>query len=224
MYAQDYTVNTSGAKQPKYSHYVGVQINPLFKQILSLGNTDDVDNPFLLKYAFRENRSKREITAGLGYSLSNSTDQDGFESTNSDLSLRVGVAKKYDIGRGFEVGIGVDAIVNARSINTVNVQSNSFGQFVDSTITKSNSTLLSMGVGPQITFSYNITPNIQLGTEMTYYYQYSTDKLNVESKNYRSDSFGGGTVILTTSSVNEEDKGNMVNLNIPVALFLIIRF
>lgn len=225
LMAQDnaYSKSNPPKLSSKYSHYVGVQVNPLFKQILSFGNTQEVDNPFLLKYSIRENSSQREITAGVGFTLDNSIDQDGFEATTSDLSLRGGVAKRYNLGNRFEVGIGADLIFNYQRIGTFNIQAFNFGGgSIDSTITQTTSKVFGYGIGPQINLSYNLTDNIMIGTEMTYYYMYTFDYLNVETERHTGNGTGGLQV--TTDSVNTEEKSSVLNLNIPVALFLIVRF
>ncbi len=206
----------------KYSHHLGIQINPLLKQIINISNSPAIDNPFLLKYAFRFNKTQTELTAGLGFDFSESDAESGLQSTSSDLSLRLGYSKRYMLGKRFEVGLGGDLIFNSRNIRTVNIQSVNFGQgALDSTVTTSRSTALGFGLGPQLNISYYITDHVRIGTEATYYFIRSEEKLNVEIVNYTINPQQND---VTTTTENDSSNSNDLSLTIPVALYLIIIF
>lgn len=201
----------------RISHYLGIQVNPLFKQIINFGNSPAVDNPFLLKYGLRFNESQQEILFGVGYEYQQSSDRDGLKSDFSDLSMRIGYSKKYRVGKRFEVGLGGDFVVNAMNRQTINV-------FVagDSTITTTKTMEIGYGLGPQLTLGYYITNRIRIGTEATYYLMSGTTSNNVQVKNYRQDF--NGQIIETIITDDQETSSMNFNLQLPVALFLTIVF
>lgn len=212
----------TSAQSKKYNHYLGVQANPLFNQILNLGNNQIVDNPYLLRYALRDNSWNKQASIGLGYSVNTTKDENGFETITNDLSSRVGVAHVIDLNHGMEIALGLDLIFNNRNVQTFNIQSFNFGNNIDSTITTSTTTGLGYGAGPRLNFSYSITPNFSIGTEATYYFLFLSEKTNVEMKNYRTNGFG--QVVTSTSSTNSENTGREFNLAVPIALFMTFRF
>ncbi len=206
----------------RITHYIGLQANQLLKQVINFGNSPAVNNPFLLKYSLRFNETQTQINAGFGYSYSQQTEKGGLKSDLSNLDFRLGYGKSYPIGKKFELGIGIDGVLKAQNIQTVNVQSFNFGSGIDSTITTSKSVAMGYGLGPQVTLTYAITDRILIGTEASYYFIRSSQKLEVQSKNYSS-SFGGPEV-LTVTIDKDESKAMDLNLQLPVALFLIITF
>ncbi len=210
------------ATPDRITHYTGLQVNQLLKQIVNFGNSPSVNNPFLLKYSLRFNETQTQINAGFGYNYSQQTEKGGLKSDLSNLDFRLGYGKAYPIGKKFELGIGIDGVLKAQNIQTVNVQSFNFGSGIDSTITTSKSVAMGYGLGPQVTLTYAITDRILIGTEASYYFIRSTQKLEVQSKNYSS-TFGGPE-ILTVDTQKDENKGMDLNLQLPVALFLIITF
>lgn len=206
----------------KITHYTGLQVNQLLKQIVNFGNSPAVNNPYLLKYSLRFNETQTQINVGFGYNYSQQKEKNGLKSDLSNLDFRLGYGKAYSIGKKFEFGIGIDGVLKAQNIQTVNVQSFNFGSGSDSTITTSKSVAMGYGLGPQVTLTYAITDRILIGTEASYYFIRSKQTLEVQEKNYSS-SFGGPE-ILTVNTQKDETKGMDLNLQLPVALFLIITF
>ncbi len=210
------------ATPDKITHYTGLQVNQLLKQIVNFGNSPSVNNPYLLKYSLRFNQTQTQINVGFGYNYSQQKEKNGLKSDLSNLDFRLGYGKAYSIGKKFEFGIGIDGVLKAQNIQTVNVQSFNFGSGLDSTITTSKSVAMGYGLGPQVTLTYAITDRILIGTEASYYFIRSKQTLEVQEKNYSS-SFGGPE-ILTVTTQKDETKGMDLNLQLPVALFLIITF
>lgn len=209
-------------QQAPYSHYLGVQANPLFNEILSLGSNQVVNNPYLLRYALRDNSINKELSLGLGYSIATTKDENGFETVTNDLNVRAGLAHVIAIGHGLEISIGLDLLYANQDIQTFNIQSFNFNSSIDSTITKSRSTENAFGLGPRLNLSYAITENFIVGTETNYYFNYIIEKTNVESKHYQSGSFG--ELNLSTNASNFENKKRELFLSLPVALYLTVRF
>ncbi len=216
------SIGQTTSKPDRITHYTGLQVNQLLKQIVNFGNSPAVNNPFLVKYSLRFNQTNTQINVGLGYDYTQETEKNGLKSDNSDLNFRLGYGKAYSLGKKFEFGLGIDGVVRAQNIQTVNVQSFNFGSGFDSTITTSKSVELGYGLGPQVTLTYAITDRILIGTEASYYFIRSARTLEVQSKNYTS-SFGSPEV-LTVNTENDETKGMDFNLQLPVALFLIVTF
>ncbi|MGB0176874.1 MAG: hypothetical protein ACPF9D_06895 [Owenweeksia sp.] len=204
----------------RISHHIGFQVNPLLKQIINLGNSPEIDNPFMVKYALRFNRSRTELLMGFGYHYNQTSTKNDLKSDLSDLSFRIGYAKKYLIGSRFEAGVGLDLVLNARNNQTINVQAFNSG-ILDSTITTSKSISSSYGGGPQFTFAYYITNRVKIGTEATFYFLTGVEKLSVKRENFRED-FSTGIIVKTSDYEESEDKISDLDLQLPVALFLTI--
>ncbi len=207
----------------EFSHYLGVQVNPLLRQVISLGNAPSVNNPFLLKYGLHFNESGSEILVGVGYEGSEIIDENDLKSETSNLNARLGFSKKIKLGARMELGLGGDVLYQSEKIRTFNIQSFGFGSGLDSTITTSTTTRSGWGVGPQINFSVYLAPQLLIGTEATYYFRETKNKQNISIKNFRQPSpFDPLTV--TTDALNEESEARSLNLALPVAIFLIFKF
>lgn len=202
------------------SHHVGLQVNALLKQVVNFGNSPAINNPFLIKYSLRFNESKKELMFGLGYAYAQESMKGGLKSDNSDLNFRIGYGKKYALGKKVELGLGLDLVLNAQNIQTVNVQAFNFGTGFDSTITTTKSINIGYGLGPQATLAYYITDRIMIGTEATFYFIRSQDNLETRTENH---SKSGGSPVIVTADIQSEENSRMdFNLQVPVALFLII--
>lgn len=206
----------------KITHYAGLQANQLLKQIISFGSSPSINNPYLVKYSLRFNASQTQINAGFGYTYNQLTEKNGLKSDRSDLDFRLGYGKVYAVGRRLELGIGIDGVLKAQNTQTVNVQSFNFGSGIDSTVTTTKSVVMGYGLGPQVTLSYAITDRVIIGTEASYYFIRSKQSSEQQAKNYSSNF--GGPEILTVTTEKDENKSMDFNLQLPVALFLIVTF
>lgn len=215
------TLNAKAQDPAKYSHIIGIQANPLLHQILSFGNPEPVSNPYLLRYSFRENEKMREYSFGIGYSLNTEKDQDGLESINNTIDMRLGWYKVIDLGKNLEVSLGGDLIYGTQNIRTFNIQAFNFG-ILDSTITKSTSVNNNFGLGPRIKISYSFSKNLSIGTEANYYFRFLKNKTNVLTENFQGDGFGNITT--TTNTSNAESSAKEFQIDLPIALFLVFRF
>ncbi|PCH92306.1 MAG: hypothetical protein COB85_08335, partial [Bacteroidetes bacterium] len=141
-----------------------------------------------------------------------------------DAMLKAGFGFVKKLGEKFILGYGMDEVFRSQNIKTINVVvfNDIFGSGYDSTITTTNSTELGFGGGLSASLAFNLSKNILIGTEASYYFIYSTTKLNVDSKRYDFDGFN--PVVLTTTTLNEKTKGGALSLTLPVAIYLILRF
>ncbi|MBD79640.1 MAG: hypothetical protein CL840_12040 [Crocinitomicaceae bacterium] len=220
--SMSYGQDTSSTNNKKISHYLGVQANELIKQLFSFGNPIETGNPYLIKYALRFNESNMEIMAGLGYRSSSSNQNGGnFKTSNSEYFFRLGVAKKFNIGRRWEAGVGIDGITGQSNDQSENINFTSGTNFTDSSYSSTKNVVRNFGVGPQFTMAYYISPRIKLGTELTTYFTYSEDKF--ENKTERTSVRNG---IRTTTSSEESGTtfSNNLDLNVPLSIFLIVKF
>ncbi len=209
----------------KYSHHLGLQANPLLRQIINFGNAPAIENPYLLKYALRKNANRTELLFGLGFSYNSDEVEDGITSDFLNLDFRVGYAKKVLLGKRFEAGFGLDLVVNNNNSKTVNIQafSGGGGGFVDSTITTTKNFGLQYGLGPQLTLDYYITNSIKIGTEATFYFLTGASTFTLDRQRFRSN-FQGGGLEETNSADRESLKFMDFRFQIPVALFLTVIF
>lgn len=210
-------------KVKKWDHYVGIQANILLKQIISLDNTAEVNNPFFLKHSFSHKNMKGMFNTALGYAYSRDEDKDGFVSNLSDLSVKTGFGFGKALGEKFQLGYGLDVVFGSKSIQTITVVAFDFiGGATDSTITTTRSYDLSYGGGLSASFTFNISKNVLVGTEASYYFIFTDSKLNVETERYEDDGFN--PITLTTSTLNEQTKSGTLSLTLPVSIFLIFHF
>lgn len=203
-----------------YSHHLGLQVNPLLKQLVNFGNSPVVDNPFLIKYGIRNNAKQTELMFGFGFRFTEESMESGLKSDFTRLNFRVGYALKKQLGKGFEIGAGLDGVLNLQNNQTVNIQS--FGGGIDSTITITNGRNYSFGGGPQLTLSYYITPNVKFGTESTLYFLVGQDNLKATIDNYRTDF--NGNVVFSSQTEETEERTKQFEIQLPVALFLSVVF
>jgi len=206
----------------KISHFIGFQANELIRQLFSFGNTIETGNPFLLKYSLRFNKSNIEITSGLGYRTGSTNENSGtFITSQSDLFFRLGAAKKYDIGKRFEAGIGIDGLLVNNNNSSENTIINTNINFTDSSYSSTSNKIKTFGAGPQFTFAFYITPRVKLGTELTAYFTYSEN--NFDNLVERKQSFNGNVNIDKI-----EDSGTSFStefdITMPISLFLSVKF
>src|SRR4051812_9818028 len=98
-----------------YSHYLGVQINELIRQVFNFNNTTSTNtNPYLLTYNIN-NRKGWGLRLGLGYNYQSFTDDDGITRKTTDLNdlrSRLGIEKLFRLSDKWTAGAGMDAVLN----------------------------------------------------------------------------------------------------------------
>ncbi len=220
------TAQTEEPLAKKYNHYIGVQANQLLKQLVNLNNSNSViDDPYLLTYAIHMVKNGWGLQTGLGYDYQDIKDKTPIsrETKINNLFYRIGVAKKFRIGKRFEGGYGLDLAGDYQINKTFASSVTVIGITIDSSSSNSTSKVNSFGFGPQVNLSYYFSERIMLGTEATYYFIDSKQKQNVlVTDNLFNQSTGINTV--ATSNSNIESSTAKFSLSIPVALFLIVRF
>jgi hypothetical protein len=186
--------------------YFSLQANQLLRQLFSLSNTStNTGNPFSLTYAFNNKQTGNGMAFGLGYFTSHVEDTDqgnDRETDNSNINFRIGYDKKGSIGKRWTAGWGFDLLLSRSKNFTTTDQ----GGFISEIEDKSNG----WGFGPRGSLLFQVNGKIHLGTETSWYFQ---------SEKIKSDiSFGGG------GSQKSEQKSSVFALQVPVAIFLTIKF
>ncbi|MBS1680364.1 MAG: hypothetical protein JST48_01500 [Bacteroidetes bacterium] len=211
------------------NHYVGIQVNQLFKQIFNLSNsTTVVSNPYLINYAVNSTKSGWGLNLGIGYTVDNFNQTDANANTTTDtqinnFSFRIGVERKVSIAKKWMLSYGFD-LLSDKSNNTTNTKS----EFqLNTNETDTNTITKDSGFGPRFTLNYYITPKILLGTELTYYYK----AINIGQNNTNTftnvtidPNTGQRIVTSNTSTTDTNQKLKQFHFSAPAILFLILKF
>jgi hypothetical protein len=212
---------------PLFDQYIGIQANQLIQQIINLNNSAaTLNNPYLLTYSLNLAKSGWGIQAAVGYTYQDITDKNqpvNRESKINDLSYRIGIGKKVMIGKRLQAGFGFDFEGAYMLDKTYNISVTNFGTGIDSTVTTTNSKTTSIGIGPEVSLEVYITKRLLIGTEASYYFTWSKQKQNVQDLDTSPDPNTGITSTVLTTSNTETDTSDF-SINLPVAIFLIVKF
>lgn len=210
-------------KEKKLSHTVGVQMNELIRQVFNFNNSNTntaLNNPFLLYYSVNSVKTGWGIRAGIGYNYQTISDDDGItarEGSMNDLNARLGFEKAFNLSGKFTAGVGVDGVFGT-SFNTTRTEVVGF----DTTTTDVTSNITTYGGGAMAWLRYNVSKNVQIGTETSFYYQEGEQKQNINIISRRQVGFGN-----TVIQVNESTLKNKVTegvFRVPVAFYLLVNF
>lgn len=210
-YSQDVTqvpVDTEVVETKILRHYIGVQANQLLRQLLNFGGTATVaGNPYLMTYAFNSTKTGVGLNFGLGYSYSSSSNGDPITprtTTDNSLSLRLGIEKKFTIGKRWFSSYGLDFLLDESQNKTETTfnQGNGFPGNKTTTEFTNNGT----GLGPRFTLNFLISDKIILGTEASYYYRSFTSSQKV------------------TNQPDQTNKPKSFTFAVPAVLYVILKF
>jgi hypothetical protein len=211
---------TTGPREKKFDHSVGVQMNGLIKQVFNFGNANNaVNNPYLLNYTLNLRKSGWGVRVGGGYNNQSFATNDGIteaESNLNNMQVRLGFEKRFQLSQKWSAGVGLDAILSNEK-NTTNTITRGF----DTSTVKSTSELKTKGGGAMAWLRYSITDKIQIGTEASFYQRYGTQEIKVAITE-RSNTFPGGNIITTITKKEHNLTDGVISL--PVAIFLIVKF
>src|SRR5690606_484494 len=111
---------------------------------------------------------------------------------------------------------GVDGLYG-----TDDVKSNTSSRGFDTSKVDLKTAVVYNGFGAVAWLRYNLTDNISIGTEASFYQKMRTQKQNL-SVETRNNAIMGRPITYTTSK--EEHKLNEGVINLPIAFFLVVRF
>ncbi len=210
-YSQDVTqvpVATEVVETKIMRHYIGVQANQLLRQLLNFGGTsNNVGNPYLLTYAINSTKSGVGLNFGLGYTYNSSSNGDPITprtTTDNSLSLRLGIEKKFTIGKRWFSSYGLDFLLDESQNKTETTfnQGNGFPANKTTTEFTNNGT----GLGPRFTLNFLISDKIILGTEANYYYRSFTSTQKV------------------TNQPDQTNNPKSFTFAVPAVLYVILKF
>lgn len=209
-----------------FDHFIGVQVNPLFRQIINFGDSDPVNNPYLVKYTLRHNNSGLSFNMGGGLNTTSTENDDGLKTNEDSYAFRGGFGYQKRVSKKIEVGVGLDLIYENTSRETFSVQVFDVGFQTDSTISKVRNVSSGFGGGLQVNLNYYLSERLLIGTECTLYYTKLRDRSNVEVDHYIIPNPGNSTATesRSLSVINEEDTGKSFAFLLPVAIYLSFKF
>lgn len=161
----------------RWMHTLNVQVNPLLRQLLTIGQVDADNTPFLLNYHINSGRTGWGLRTGFGLNYVQFKDNDGITSRNSGLteySIRLGLERRHSLGKRWEAGYGLDGVMQ-RDENSTKTVVTSF----DTVTTESNSNITRLGGGLMVWLRFKISDHVLIGTESSLYYQTGTLKEDV---------------------------------------------
>lgn len=133
------------------------------------------------------------------------------------LQARLGAEKAFRLSNKWTAGVGIDGLYNMDNNYTRSVT-----RGFDTTTTVTDSDISSFGGGAMGWVRYNITDNIQLGTEASFYYVTGDQTQSISITRRVNSGIGGGSWSTTVTKVDNQVSEGLFRM--PVALYLIIRF
>jgi len=208
-----------------FEHFIGLQANALIQQVFNFGESEELLNPFVAKYTLKHTATGLAFNVAGGLNRSTATAESGLLTQNESYDLRVGLGWQKSLSKRIEFGVGAD-ILFGRSFNeSSTINTVVFNAGVDSTINVLRNKSTYFGYGAQLSLSYKLTPSILIGTE-TSFYAYSTETIdNATIDNYLIQSnVDQDTSVRSIVTENATTEGEEIEFNLPIVLFLILRF
>ncbi len=213
--------NSDSEKNDKkrFEHYLGVQINPLLRQLLTIGTVPNTNNPFLLNYSLNNTSTKWGLHAGVGFNFDQVKDNDDITDRKtliSSVSSRIGIDKYCVLSNRWQIGFGVDGVYEL-SENITSTQIISF----DTITTENRITTQRSGGGIRGVARFKLSDRVLLGTESTMYYQFGFNKneAKITSRDFNQP---GAPKVTTSSTITQQIQQS--RLALPVAVYLVFRF
>jgi len=214
----------------KVYQYIGVQANQLIRQILNFSNSNQtINNPYLLTYSLNSANSGWGFNVGIGYEYNQFKNDDPTneqETKINDLFFRIGVERKSQIGKRLIASYGFDFVIDNQKNHTVSTIVTDVVNDL-STTTTTDSKQNGFGFGPHFTLNYALSKNLLLGTEATYYFKSfkTIEETVIKATVFEFDPFTQSNEKVTNTEEEEDTvKSKNIKFNLPVAIFLILRF
>jgi hypothetical protein len=212
---------TTNSDNKLFEHSIGLQVNQLIRQVLNFSNStsNTNTNPYLINYSIRSLKTNWGLRLGFGYNYNATTSDDGITKSDNkinDLQFRLGVEKVFELSDRWTAGAGIDGLLNLNNDKTTSVVVST-----DTSTSVTTTTVGSYGFGAMSWIRYNITDNISIGTEASFYYLSGKQKQDITTT--QQNTSGGQTnyFISTSKSSNDIATGT---ISLPIAFFIAIRF
>lgn len=208
-----------------FEHFVGLQANQLIRQVFNFGDAEDVTNPYLVKYTFKHRKTGLALNVGAGVDVRTTETNEGLKTESESYDVRVGPGWQTNLGKRFEIGVGADVIWGRSYSETSSTNTVVFENALDSTITTNRNQITYFGGGLQFSLNYKLSPHVMIGTEASIY-SFSTEELsNDQIDNFATIDLDPETrTIRTIENENSSTDGEDIQLNLPIAIYLLIRF
>lgn len=207
-----------------------MQANQLLRQLVNFGgSTTVISNPYLFVWSVNSRESGWGLNTGMGFNLNEFTDGDATNKRNSsinDLNFRVGFEKKSTIGKKWMTSWGFDVVHQNLSNTTTTTTIFNPNTPTNNTVVDTKSSTTAWGFGPRFTLSFQISNKILLGTEATYYYRSGSNSIVATTTNTftTTNQFGNQVTNTTTNKTDNSSDFKSFQFNLPVALFLMLKF
>ncbi|MCB0698998.1 MAG: hypothetical protein H6551_13035 [Chitinophagales bacterium] len=205
-----------------FQHQVGVQMNDLIRQVFNFSDVSNPpNNPYLLIYHLNLAKSGWGVRLGVGPEIRAFKNDDGITETDNDIfrmNARLGFEKAFALSDRWSVGVGLDGVYENELIKT-----KSTIRSFDSARTDVTSKLITTGGGTMAWLRYNVTPNITIGTETSFYYRVGTFQQGITVTRKIVQGFPGGSQEQTTNS-EIDTKERSGTFSLPTVFYIIVRF
>jgi len=199
--------------EKKVNHYLSVQINELTKQIFNFGGSNTIFSPYFINYGLNSTKSGYGISLGFGYTLVEDKSGDelnNVESKNTRAAIRLGLEKKFTIGKKWIISGSIDGLYAEASNFTKSVNNDTFGNIFE---VETKSEVTSAGFGIRGNIYFMLTPRIFLGTEASYTYKINKEKTETTTNS-------NGALSQSESSPSTSN----ITFDYPVVLWLTLKF
>jgi len=165
------------------------------------------------------NEDAQSNPSGLGSTLSNTTSNQEIKRTF--IYSRLGAVYIIDLNKKWQSYIGLDFVNAYKDIYYKKEVDYPISSYMMDYTSTTRSVGLSFGLGPTIGIKYKITDRVLLSTESSLYYIYSS---GVSDYDYRSTPNQSVNFGQTHNTTHTYVSGWQINLNMPLVLFLTIKF
>ncbi len=207
---------TTNKGDKMFEHQVGVQINGLINQVFNFSNTTPATstNPYLLTYNINSVKSGWGLRVGLGYTYGANSTNNGVNTNTSNINdghFRLGIEKRFKLADNWTAGAGADFVYNTNNDNTT-ATTIAF----DTVTTTTKTVVSSYGGGVMAWLRYNVTKNLTIGTETSFYYTTGKQKITIDINSTNS-------TTLQPPSVTDNKVSNGA-IALPIVFYLAVKF
>lgn len=210
-------------KSKIFEHQVGVQANELVRQVFNFNNNNNtLNNPYLLTYSLNWKKPGIGIRLGVGPDFRSFKDDDGIvqqENNINVMNLRLGLEKTFVLSDKWSAGAGVDYVL----ANDVSY-TKTFTRTFDSTSTDIASNTATKGYGAVAWLRYHITPHILIGTEASFYYRKGDFRQDISITTKTQGGIIGQPSVFETKITKIDNEVEFGTFNLPMVLYLIVKF
>ncbi len=194
--------------------FIGIHVNELVRQLLP-SSSSNVNNNFnylltYIQYKPGQIRGVRMSGNFIFNSISDNVSNTLRTTNNNIIQYKAGLERMFRFDNRFSFAYGWDVLLSIN--NSVTRANSNIGSIATSI--KTNSNIISAGVGPGLRILYNISPNIQLGTDASLY----TSTIFTGSKTIE---VSNGQPFERTTSENKINYS--IGINPPISLYFILK-